>query len=416
MKAKKSLLDVILARPWPLAGSLAIILALVLVAIDWFTWIELNESIVYSLPLVVAGAARRRRLLWLLVLFLASMTFVVYAMQIPPGVFSWREPFFVNRVLAVVTMVLMTGVLHVWTLAVDAMDEQRRQLQEQNIQLESANQELLVCKDQITQQNEELDRRRQIAEDASDRKTRLLASVSHDIRSPANAISVTTELLRRIADNPALSAEVPGLARRLQANAASLADLASDLLDISSLDARGVSLHESKFSLNDLLLEECLRLLSVAQAKQLRLESELPKPAVWLLADRVKLSRVVGNLVTNAIKFTETGSVTVSASLTPEQGLAIRVRDTGVGIAPEDLERIFDEFAQLRNPHHDNKKGWGLGLAICRRLVGAMGGKIEVESQPNRGSVFTVWLQESCVVDHSEGPSSRRPAELVAKK
>ncbi len=137
--------------------------------------------------------------------------------------------------------------------------------------------------------------------------------------------------------------------------------------------------------------------------------TEPTEPSVWVRADRVKLARVLSNLVTNAVKFTQAGGVTLTAGLTAERAVLVRVRDTGVGIAPEDLERIFDEFAQLRDAGHDRTKGWGLGLAICRRLIHLMGGTITAESEPNRGTAFSVLLPPSCVVDRPGAATRTAP-------
>jgi signal transduction histidine kinase len=407
MDARKSSLSFLFHRPVPFAGTAAVALATVEVFVDWFTWVELNESIVYCLPLIFAAAARSRRLLWGLALSLAVMTFAAYAVQIPPGQFAPHEPFFVNRVLSVVTLVLTAVLLHAWTLAVDALEAQGLSQREQNERLEAANRELLRCQEEIARQNEELDRRRREAEEASGRKSRLLASASHDIRGPVNSIRLTAEVIRRTADDPALAAQLPGLAQRLRANAMTLTDLVTDVLDASSIDSGRVSLHECDFSLNDLLAAEGHRLLPLAQAKGLRLTVELPDPPLTLRTDRVKLARVLTNLVSNGIKFTDTGGVTLTADLTPERAVAIRVLDTGVGIAAENLGRIFDDFNQVRNPGRDRDHGWGLGLAICRRLVELLGGRITVESQPNRGSVFTIVLLPSCVVDRPEDDPGR---------
>ncbi len=409
MRARRGLLELLHRRPLPLAGALAVCLATVQVIIDWATWIELNEAIVYPLPLVLAAMARNRRLLWYLALFLLGTTFAVYAMQIGPGAFSLREPFFVNRVLAAVTVLLTACLLHAWTLALDKLEEQGLSLKVQNERLDAANQELLRCQEEITRQNEELDRRRRDAEEASGRKTRLLASVSHDIRSPLNAINLMAQVIRHTAADPAMATEVSGLAQRLQANARGLADLVSDVLDLSALDSGRVELHESDFPLNELLAEECRSLLPLAQAKNLTLATEPTEPSVWVRADRVKLARVLSNLVTNAVKFTQAGGVTLTAGLTAERAVLVRVRDTGVGIAPEDLERIFDEFAQLRDAGHDRTKGWGLGLAICRRLIHLMGGTITAESEPNRGTAFSVLLPPSCVVDRPGAATRTAP-------
>jgi signal transduction histidine kinase len=106
---------------------------------------------------------------------------------------------------------------------------------------------------------------------------------------------------------------------------------------------------------------------------------------------------VLGNLVANAIKFTESGGVTVSSTLVPARGVVIQVSDTGVGIAPEHLTEIFEEFAQVGDAARDHHEGWGLGLAICRRLIEALGGQIRVESELSRGSIFTISLPPSCI-------------------
>jgi signal transduction histidine kinase len=405
MTARKDLLGLLHHRPLPVAGALAVGLAAVQVFIDWSTWIELNVSIVYTLPLVLAAMARSRRLVWGLALLLVGTTFAVYAVQIGPGAFSPREAFFVNRVLAAVTVLVTAGLLHAWTLALEKLEEQGRCLKAQNEQLDAANRELLGCQVEIARQNEELDRRRREAEEANGRKTRLLASVSHDIRSPLSVINLTAEVIRRTADDPALATKVPGLAQRLQANALAATELVSDVLDVSALDSGRVELHESEFALDELLAAECRRLLPLAQTKNLALTAEPAAPGLWVKADRVKLGRVLSNLVTNAIKFTGAGGVTLAAGLTPERAVLIWVCDTGVGIASEDAGRIFDEFEQARTRERDLAKGWGLGLAICRRLVGLMGGAITVESQVGRGSVFSVRLPPSCVVSRPEdGP------------
>ncbi len=244
----------------------------------------------------------------------------------------------------------------------------------------------------------ELDLRRREAEEASQRKTRFLAAVSHDIRTPANAINLMAELIRRTAGSPALAGQVPDLAERLQANTTSLVDLVSDVLDLARFDSGKIDLQESEFSLGELLLEEGRHLLPLAQDKGLSLAVEPPDRPIWLRADRVKLARVLGNLVGNAIKFTPRGEVEVSAALTPARQAVLRVRDTGVGISSESLSHIFDEFVQLRNPERDRTKGTGLGLAISRRLVEVMGGELAVDSAPGRGSTFIVTLPASCVL------------------
>jgi signal transduction histidine kinase len=383
---------------------LAIMLAAMVVFIDWITWIELNVSIVYGLPLVLAATARNRRLLWGLALVLIVTIFAVYAVQIPMGIFAWHEMWFVNRLLSLVAVLLTAGLLHAWTLAVDELETQRLELQERNQQLMSANQELLDCRVEITRQNVELERRREAAEGASGQKTRLLATVSHDIRSPLNAIHLTAEVIQRAVGTPAFASQIPGLALRLQANAKALSDMVADLLDVASLQSGQVPLHESEFSLNDLILEERLRLLTLAQNKGLEFLSELPAEAIWLWADRMKLARILTNLVTNAIKFTQRGTVTLMADKTDNGGVLLRVLDTGIGIAPEHLEMIFDEYARVGASEAGPATGWGLGLAICKRLAESMDGDLTVESQVQCGSIFSVTFPAWRVVKKGSKP------------
>ncbi len=336
---------------------------------------------------MLVATTRDRRLLWGLAIVLTLVSFAIYAVQIPAGRFALDEPFFVNRVLAAVTMVVMTVLLHLGTLTVDALEASR---------------------ETILRQNAELDARRCEAEDASHRKTRLLASVSHDIRTPLSTINLIAETIRYSIDAPGLQVEVPNLAKQLQANALSLAELLSDVLDISALDSGRIELHETTFSLNDLLIEQWQRHLAAAQAKRLRLTVVAPEIPVQLRTDRSKLDRVLGNLLGNAIKYTEAGEVTAITALGPDGTVHVRVRDTGIGIAAENLDRIFDEFAQLTNPDHDHSKGWGLGLAICRRLVESIGGNLTVESQPNQGSTFTLHIPSSCRVRQPRMDSAQR--------
>jgi len=253
----------------------------------------------------------------------------------------------------------------------------------------------------ITPQKElqrELDTRRREAEEASVRKTRFLAAVSHDIRTPANAISLLAELIRRTAANPVLSAEVPELARELHGSAMSLVTLLSDVLDVARFDSGKIELQESEFALGPFLRDENRQMLPLAREKGLELIYSPIEEPLQLRTDRIKLSRTLGNLVGNAIKFTEKGTVRVDTSRTSDGGLKIRVSDSGIGIAPEYVRHIFDEFFQLRNPERDRNKGSGLGLTICKRLVDAMGGRLEVQSTVNQGSTFAVVLPSDAVM------------------
>lgn len=391
MIEKQDLLSVLHRRALPLAGILAISLAVIEVAVDWLTWIEFNEAIVYTLPLILAAAARNRKLLWRLTAALAVMTFAVYYVQIPAGVFSIQEPYFIDRALAAVTLITTAILLHAWTLAIDAIERQ-------NDKLTDANSELVRLRDEVVRQNEELDIRRREAEEANTRKSRMLATASHDIRSPLNAINLMAQVLRTSAGDPVHYADVSRMAERLQANVLSMADLVSEVLDISTIDSGATEMHQTLFSLEGLLVEECQILQPLAESRGLYLSVEPFDRELRVFTDRVKLGRVIANLVTNAVKFTDAGGVTLVSEKTLDGQISIRVCDTGRGISADHQARIFDEFTQVRPT--DARVGWGLGLAICRRLAAAMGGSIMVESELGKGSTFFIRLPASCV--HNE--------------
>jgi signal transduction histidine kinase len=402
--------------------ALFVVLAIVLAAIEIFadviTWVELDVATIYGLPLVLIAFARKRRMLWLLTGLLLVATFAVYAMQIAPGVFARNEKFFVNRLLDAIAILLTAGLLQVWITLLAKVDAQRELLKDQNSKLESANvalirnQEhtvaqnekleaanlaLMRSQEQIAAQNEELEQRRAEAEQTSLRKSQLFASFSHDIRTPVNTINLMSEIICRAAQDPTLAKGIPSMTRRLQSTALSLMGLLSEVLDIARLDSDHTKLNITTFSLNELITSKCRDLLLLADARALRLELRLSEPDVRLQTDRIMLDRVLTNLITNAIKFTDRGSVIIGARTTADGAALIDVRDTGPGIASNQLSLIFEEFGQVHGATAGSNKGWGLGLAICRRLVAAMGGTIIVESEIGVGTRFIVRLPATCV-------------------
>jgi len=381
------------------AGSFAIVVTVAAIAVDLGTWVELDIATIYGIPLVLAAYTRDRRLLWGLASVLLLVTFIAYALQLPVGSFAVREALFVNRVLDAIALLLIAGLPHIWMASLDVREAQSHLLREQNARLATANALLVAHEARIVRQNEELSRRREEADAASGRKTRLLNAVSHDIRNPVNTINVMAEVIRRSAEDPALVPQIPHMAKRLQANAESLVALVSEVLDIAQLDSGLLRLRESTFSLNEFVDAKCRDFATLAEAKSLHLRSEIPEPIVCVRTDRIKLDRIVSNLVMNAIKFTAQGGITVSVSVTGDGAAVIRVRDTGVGIQASELGRIFDEFAQLDLSVAHPARGWGLGLAICRRLASFIGASIGVESEPGQGSAFAVNLPRELVVN-----------------
>ncbi len=241
----------------------------------------------------------------------------------------------------------------------------------------------------------ELETRRRDAENAALQKSQFLAAVSHDVRTPANAISLLAELVERATTDPQQSHRVPELARSLWANARSLVDLVSDVLDLTRLDSEAADLHVTEFPLHELIDAEVFQAETAADGKGLTIAKVMPATPVKLATDRTKLKRVIANLLSNAVKFTERGGVRVECTVADD--VRISIADTGIGIPGDALNKVFDEFFQLRNPERNREKGAGLGLAICRRLVASIGCTLSLESVVGAGTTFTLIIPKELV-------------------
>ena len=223
---------------------------------------------------------------------------------------------------------------------------------------------------------------------ASQHKSQFLANMSHELRTPLNAIIGYTEMM---ADG--LYGDVPEKAQavleRVQANGRHLLGLINDVLDLSKIEAGQLVLAMEEYSIADMVATVLSATESLARAKNLRLASDVPAGLPTGTGDARRLTQVLLNLVGNAIKFTDQGSVEVRAAELDGR-FELRVVDTGFGIAPEDQAKIFEEFQQVDNTSTRKKGGTGLGLSISRRIVELHGGHITVESEVGKGSTFKV--------------------------
>lgn len=290
--------------------------------------------------------------------------------------------------------------------------------------LQAAQEEMQHSIDQVTEdlrqnmenvevQNIELDFARKEALEASRIKSEFLANMSHEIRTPLNGILGFTNLLQK----SELSPRQQDYLSTIEQSADSLLSIINEVLDFSKIEAGKLVLENIPFNLRDLLQDTLTILAPTAHEKKLELLSLVYRDTpVWLSGDPLRLKQVLTNLVSNAIKFTREGSIVIRAMLEEETAdraqLRISVRDTGIGLAEEDLRALFQAFSQADNSMTRQAGGTGLGLVISKRLIEQMGGEIGVDSTPGEGSEF--WISLNLPKARSE--ADEQPRALAGRR
>ncbi len=260
---------------------------------------------------------------------------------------------------------------------------------------------------------DEAEEQAEAARAASGAKSRFLAHISHEVRTPMSAILGFSDIL----NETELTSEQRSALNTIRESSESLLVLLNDMLDVSAVEEGRLQVELKPFEALS-LAEETLRLVRErAAAKALKLEvAQLPGAPAWVRGDPARVKQVLLNLLWNAVKFTEKGSVTLLLRPLVEAGrgprLCFCVRDTGIGIAEADLERVFDRFAQLESPGARAQRGAGLGLGLSRELVRLMGGEMRIDSRPGAGSDFCFSLPAADPVADAvaEGKGALRPA------
>ncbi|HEV3216463.1 MAG TPA: ATP-binding protein [Vicinamibacterales bacterium] len=287
----------------------------------------------------------------------------------------------VGELTAIVT------ILHDRTEAIERVNlyEQLKQASEQ---LEQKVREATM---ELARQNELLRRQALELEQASAAKSQFLANVSHELRTPLNAIlGYAAMTLQGVSGE--LSAPQRRNLSRIDANARHLLTLINEILDITRIEAGRMPIQIAAFNLPELLLEVTTELEPIIAKSGLKVDMEVSKDLPVIRSDRQKVKQIVVNLLSNALKFTPQGSITIRARMGDRHDVGIDVIDTGIGIPRTDHQKIFEDFRQVDSTPRRAYGGTGLGLSICRRLATMLRGTLKLESKLGKGSTFTLTL------------------------
>jgi signal transduction histidine kinase len=281
----------------------------------------------------------------------------------------------------------------------EEMLAQNKELLETLVELRTRQEELVSLTNELEDTNRgvvalyaEIEEKSEHLRRADEMKSRFLSNTSHELRTPLSSIRALCNLLLERVDGELTDPQEMQVRFILKA-ANDLSDMVNDLLDLAKIEAGKVMVEPAVFSVADLFssLRGMLRPLSVGSAVELVFDDSRVRQALY--TDEGKVSQILRNFISNALKFTENGEVRVDAVDNPDTGtIDFRVSDTGIGIAESNLQLIFEEFSQIENPLQKRSKGTGLGLPLCKKLATLLGGSIAVQSRPGAGSCFTLTI------------------------
>jgi signal transduction histidine kinase/ActR/RegA family two-component response regulator len=307
-------------------------------------------------------------------------------------------PFFMTLLPIVIVSILLSG--KNYKNKIKEL-EQNNTLEQLNNELHAAKQnletkveerthQLISANEELKQTNAELVLARQKAEQSDQLKTVFINNISHEIRTPMNGIMGFAELL----DNPDLPVDKRRFYSKIVLNSSwQLLKIIDDILEISTLDTKQVKPDKAPFNLNELLsdLQAVFNIKADQKNISLHLKAALPDDKSYIVSDKSKLHKILSNLLENAFKFTPGGQIEFGYFIA-NQLLSIYVKDTGVGIAPENIDLVFERFAQESESLSINPGGLGIGLSIVKENAHLLGGTIRLESEKGKGSTFTLTL------------------------
>ena len=247
---------------------------------------------------------------------------------------------------------------------------------------------------ELKRREEELEQARDTAQQATEAKSRFLAAMSHELRTPLNAIIGYSEMLQEEAQDQNAEGFVPDL-QKINAAGKHLLELINGVLDLSKIEAGKMELYLESFDIPTMVRDIAAVIAPLAQKNSNQIEIRCDEAVGAMRADLTKVRQALFNLLSNACKFTDHGTISVSAereAIDDGDWISFHVSDTGIGLTSEQLGRLFREFSQADALTTRQYGGTGLGLALSQRLCRMMGGDITVTSEPGRGSTFTMRL------------------------
>ena len=265
-----------------------------------------------------------------------------------------------------------------------ALEEARNEAHMLRAELEETNRGVVALYAELDAQADQL-------REATELKSRFLAYMSHEFRTPINSMRSITRLLLDRVDGPLTDEQVRQVAF-IQQNATEFAEMVDDLLDLAKVEAGRVEISPAWFEMVDLFSALRGMFKPVLTNPAVSLVFEEPENVPKLYTDDRKLSQILRNFVSNALKFTPKGEVRVSARFEGDSRVTFSVSDTGIGIAPEYHRSIFEDFSQVNSPLQKRLRGTGLGLSLSKKLAELLGGSVGLESEPGKGSVFSVTI------------------------
>jgi signal transduction histidine kinase len=257
----------------------------------------------------------------------------------------------------------------------------------------------------IDEQTESLREMNRLMREAGVKKDEFLASVSHELRTPLNVVLGYIDLLLDHSFGPLEPAQ-RDILHRITRNASDLSHLINDLIDLSRIEAGRLSIHVSQVELTPMFAELRGVMDVLLAGHNVEFDAAIGAECTAVVADPDRLKQILSNLLVNAVKFTEQGSITLAAERTADGAVALSVTDTGIGIPPAAHQAIFEPFRQV----HDRSRrvpGAGIGLSLSSRLAQIMGGSLQVASEPGRGSCFTLTVPAAAI--------DAQPAPLLRK-